>query len=143
MEVTEIIAVDPGITTGIARVFIETGEILQHWSTPYDQTSKLLSDLVRGRKVVCELFILRGHVPKEARKVLYIEGYVVYLCNRYFSDLHMQTPGQRYSFMPLAKYRSRRFNPDISKHAIDAYAHALAFLKAKPTKEEVDAIYSR
>jgi hypothetical protein len=119
-----ILAVDPGITTGIAFIS-ETGELLQAGTATYEETL----DRVHAQQdciIVVEDFIGAGPRTKEAIFVLKLIGGIVAICHVDSLRCIIQAPQVRIPFVPEAKDRA---GLKVSKHAIDAYAHGLAFLE--------------
>jgi hypothetical protein len=120
-----ILAIDPGDTTGIALVDAVTGELV----TGYEAyTTRQVVETVRlcwlrPVHVVIEDFIGAGPRTKEATHVLKLIGNIQAAAT--LGDLvwDEQVPQMRLPFVDTARTRAGK---GISRHIIDAYAHALA-----------------
>lgn len=132
-----ILAIDPGLTTGIALID-ETGD-LQECKTMSTVTDVIIyiDDFWESpeplRMVIVEDFVGAGPRTKEAIFVLKLIGAIVATCILNGTKYIEQAPQVR---LPLHPDAQRRAPIGTSKHVIDAYAHALAYLES--VHEQVD-----
>ena len=121
----KVLAIDPGISTGMAWVSDE-GELIA--SVVTDSKSHILQLLQEfahsDYTVVIEDFVGAGPRTKEAIFVLKLIGFVTAVCLIYEYPLHLQVPQQR---LPLLSEAKQRAPKGAIIHAVDAYAHALAY----------------
>jgi hypothetical protein len=122
-----VLAIDPGITTGIAYTDI-TGKLRQYMITDLPITVLNRVQLFRDTQavVVIEDFVGAGPRTKEAIHVLKLVGGVTAVCYLFKIRCVIQVPQQR---KPLLYEAVKRAPVGTSKHVIDAYAHALAYIE--------------
>lgn len=113
-----ILAIDPGITTGIAfhdtsgYVTTTTKEDVELWS--------ILTG-VPWETVVCEAFATSGRISAPGLATVRLIGGVQALCYRLSIPVHMHSPQVRYPYLKQAKIMKRGH----IIHEIDALAHLL------------------
>ena len=124
-----VLAIDPGLTTGVALVTPE-GE-LEESKLLYSpkEVVEYIDDFWESPtpvRVVVEDFVGAGPRTTEAIFVLKLIGGVEATCVLNGLPLVVQAPQVR---IPLHSDAERRAPKGTSKHVIDAYAHALAYLE--------------
>jgi len=140
---TVYIGLDPGGTTGVALL---RDEKVDAYTIPESSPLRVgfsLAQFIRDANtnavVICEQTIPYGtQFPKELRLNIQLEGAILYVAENMGIPVFFQPPGVRKAWEWLAIYRLTTSNINASQHSIDAYAHVLAYLSAKPTSEEVE-----
>ena len=123
----KIVAIDPGIHTGVA-VVDEHGSIERTFMTT-DQTEvyELIAGLIETEcMVVIEDFVGAGPRSTEIIFTLKLIGSIAGICYCCNLPLTIQVPQHR---LPFVSEATRRVEKTTSKHAIDALAHALAYIE--------------
>lgn len=128
-----VLAIDPGITTGMAYTD-NKGELLAFFTE--EEPNKVLERISKlwgtDVTVVVEDFVGAGPRTKEAIFVLKLIGGVCASC--YLGNVRCvpQVPQTR---IPLLYDAKRKAPKGMIIHAIDAYAHALAFLEREALRD--------
>ncbi len=119
-----LLAFDPGKTTGVAVIAIETGKIL-HWTQSRDLLDLWHNASPKADLVVAEAYV--GSGPRDEFSVLTIEriGQIKLLCRMSNKKLVMRTNQQRRAFLRQATDLLPKATQN--KHAVDALAHAMAY----------------
>ena len=121
-----ILAIDPGGTTGLARVSLR-GKLISSMSTKKFETIIGYVLLTSPNVVIIEDFIGAGPRTKEAVQVLKLIGKIEGACHVFGFPVVMQNPQIRKPYRSLVV--EQKLN--ITTHEEDAYAHALAYLDRK------------
>lgn len=138
---------DPGPSTGVAIVDALTLQPLEDCVIECTNYELLRWIFIRTQPqhVVCESFLAYARLPREGAEAIRLEGVVAYLafCGNF--PVTFQPPNTKSSYLWLAKLRyqhwlegRQREQTATQRHAIDAYAHCLAFARVKPTPQEVE-----
>ena len=117
------LAIDPGGTTGLARVSLR-GSLLSSITTTKFETIIGYLLLTSPNVVIVEDFIGAGPRTREAIQVLKLIGKIEGVCHIFGFPVVMQNPQMRKPY--LAVIREQKLS--ITTHEKDAYAHALAYL---------------
>jgi len=141
-EHTFVIGFDPGPHTGVAVVRREDGALSLGVVVTERDGPAVWNTFLRPRLAyqvthwVCEKFTLYEAQSKEATQTIRTEGVLEFIARMNGIPIVFQPPSYREGYLKLVVLRE----PMESKHIKDAYAHALAFLRSKPTKEEVEQL---
>ncbi len=124
------IAVDPGLTTGIAVLSNPPGKPATWEVAPMaavDLVESMLDD--PDTLVVCESFIPRPGVRTWQPDALEIIGALRYLCFKYQRDFELQSPGDAKKFSTDVKLkRLQWYHSTNGGHSNDAQRHLLLAL---------------
>jgi len=141
---TTYIGIDPGGTTGLVR-YDPMNNLLEALDLKGAESFLVglhvrgwLRESNRNCVVVCEQSLAYGvKIASPLLRNVRIEGAVEFLCYDIGIRLVFQGPSVRKEFQPLANLR---LTGKKVHHARDAYAHVLAYLKERPTKEETEIL---
>lgn len=136
-----LVAVDPGLTTGVA--------MFRHGGLPNFEHN-FTSGQVEGRgefmdtfdemvemgvplAVVCESYTITGATAQKSQQVdaLYIIGALEYVCRKLGFPFELQSPAQAKSFATDEKLQAIGWYAPGNGHANDAARHALRAVVAK------------
>lgn len=128
----KVMAIDPGITTGIAIVDL-TGSIVGSClnTSVIDVMGSIVS--TKPDLVIIEDFVGAGPRSKESIFVLKLIGMVLGVCFIEKIPYVVQVPQIRVPYVSVAK----EMGEGRSRHIIDAYAHALAWLAKPGAKDDL------
>ena len=128
IDFVNIIAVDPGQTTGVAMQIVSPDEQQRLVKTTTADTPETIFDLVANYKwevVVCENFATAGRMSKYGLYTVRIVGGIQALCHYLKIPLAMRQPQNRTAFQDdAAKYLMPTKHVI---HEVDALAHLLAW----------------
>lgn len=118
-----VLAIDPGGTTGLARVSLR-GRLISSIGTKKFETIIGYILLTSPSVVIIEDFIGSGPRTKEAIMVLKLIGKIEGACLVFGFPVVMQNPQTRKPYLSIIE-------ETITVHEKDAFAHALAYLDGR------------
>ena len=135
-----IIAIDPGITTGM--VVIERHAIYPYSATTTEELARYLQwhtgDGLTGIALI-ENFIGGGYRTAEAVGTLktlgFCEYYLRYMSSYPHPDVVLRAPQLRKPYVQTAKRILDSFAPEYTIHTADALAHVISYMKENPELE--------
>jgi len=126
----KVIAVDPGITTGVAFKDYTTGHIVTFATTAPDKLYELISGV---DIVVIEDFTTAGRISRPGLDTVQIIGGIKALCWYLGKPYSIQMPAIRRPYVEQAAltlqklYQHSSDHGTVAVHEIDALAHLLAW----------------
>ena len=138
MTAPTIIALDPGLTTGVAiqrapGLLPDACQILGRFEVYAFVTQILQEEAAVSRPnpiIVIERFTINGNTASKSQQLdpLYVIGVVEYLALRNNCPFHLQSPSQAKSFATDAKLKAAGWWVPGQDHARDALRHLMVFL---------------
>lgn len=129
-----IIAVDPGLVTGMAVFHVPTGALQATECEGRHHFYEVLNQAIGSGyppEVVCESYVITARSAQVSAQydALYIIGHLDAVCHRLGIPLTLQSPGQAKSFSSDSKLkRLGWWNPTPGGHANDALRHLLRYI---------------
>lgn len=131
---TDIIAIDPGKSTGFATWY---GGVFRSRIFEYPEVmEEIVSFVPAFDVVVCETFVITARTVKLSRQYWSLEliGLIKWLCWRDGIELVMQSPSDAMSFATTTKLKELGWYNTGAGHDNDAARHLLTYL----AKREVE-----
>jgi hypothetical protein len=118
-----IIALDPGVSTGVA---IHADEYL---TAVIVNVPDLWEIVDRHQPTVCviENFSAGGLISKDGQATLRLIGAIEAVCYRLGIPYAIQYPQERYKFIPVARAMLQQIKRTPISHEVDALAHLLLY----------------
>lgn len=129
MSSKRVLAIDPGLATGLAKWWGPSGEF-ESSIEPYPLIETRLEQLIPFMDAVaCETFTISARTAQLTRQNEPIEliGVVKYLCRKRKIPLIMQSPSDAKSFVPNARLKTLGWYKPGAGHDNDAARHLLLY----------------
>lgn len=125
-----VIAIDPGLTIGLASVEVFRGTLAIH----VHQTTGVLeaenwieSHIYRNTVILVEEYVGSGHLTKEAKHTVEVLGFFKHRFNEY--PMNLPVPQARKAHVSEAQHFITELGVTEGPHNADALAHALTYLR--------------
>lgn len=129
-----ILAVDPGLMTGIALFLIEEGTVTLVWSQEVGEIpidfliEEVIEEYKDNLEVVFERFVIGPKTPNSPWSLEKI-GVIKFLCRKHSVKYTIQTPGQAKNFVTNKRLKNIKIWHKGGKgHALDALRHGVLYL---------------
>jgi hypothetical protein len=126
----QVIAIDPGLTIGLASVEVFGGTL----SIDVHQTADVLEaenwierHMCWDPVILVEEYVGSGHLTKEAKHTVEVLGFFKYLFNGH--PMNFPVPQARKAHVSEAQHFITELGVTEGPHNADALAHALAYLR--------------
>lgn len=135
MDHRGVIALDPGLTTGVAYSDWRRNLHLDQWTDPTKILELFSASPLLKWRVVIEKYNSSGRITKEAKHTLELVGYFTGVAEANGFEVIKHSPQERIHKVPLAEeiVKSRGITKKFP-HGTDALAHWLYYTGITPTE---------